>query len=63
MSLHGITGVSGAVAERNALVAKITKERKDKERKDKNKLRMRNTRAKKRAEDKKKEKAEEASSQ
>ena len=59
MTLHGISGVTGAAAERNALVAKITKE----ENKVKNKLRMRKTRAEKRAEDEKKEKAEEASTQ
>ena len=59
LTLWDIAGVTGAEAERNALVAKITKE----ENKGKNKLRMRKTRAEKRAEDKKKEKAEEASSQ
>ena len=55
LTLHGIDGVTGAEAERNALVAKITKD----EMKAKNRQRMKKTRA----EDKKKEKAEEASSQ
>ena len=59
LTLHGIDGVTGAEAERNALVAKITKD----EMKAKNRQRMRKTRAEKRAEDKKKEKAEEASTQ
>ena len=60
LSLRKISfkGLSAA-EERNALVAYITKE----ERKANNRQRMRKTRAEKRAEDKKKEKAEEASTQ